>query len=233
MSNRNPGNHWKNKLDDVGSLSNEIVIDKNAAWKKLSTRLSRKHRRIKPVWYWAAAACLLFAVIMPLYIINKKPNDLVKNNLPEIKSPEVTVLKTSPSKENTGVIIYPSLIDKKKTRPHALPGSNRTNVTAIQKKEEILPANINDQKNLQYETTLLPAVINTAEIIAAAMPEKKKLKVVHINELGEPVEETPNIARHYERHPFKLNFINQQVYSGSSLPGNKTGFTFFKITSPN
>ncbi len=229
MSNRNPGNHWKNKLEDAGSLSNEIVMDKNAAWEKLHTRLSRKPRRIKPAWYWVAAACLLFAITIPVFIISKRPNDVVKNNLPKTKSPKTTVLKTSRSKENTGIIISPLLINNKKTRPHALPGSNQTIGVTTMQKEEMLPANINDQKNMQQQTTLLP-VINTAEIIVAAVPEKKKLKVVHVNELtDEPGEETLSTARNYEHQPFKLNFINQQIFSSSSLPESKPGFTFFKM----
>ena len=236
MSNRDPGNHWKNKLEDVGSLSNEIVIDKDAAWEKLHTRLSRKPRRIKPLGYWAAAASLLFAIIIPLYIISNKPNEVVKNNVPEIKSPEVTLKKTSPSKENTGAVISPSLIYKKKTSPSALPSSNQTNVTAIRKTQEILPANTNDEKNSQQQTTLLPEVLNTTEIIVAAVPAKKKLKVVHINELtDEPGEQILNNAGNYAHQSLKLNFINPQNFSSSPLPESKTAFTFFKmrISSPN
>ncbi len=73
MSNENLNDYWKNKLEDVDSLSAETFTDKNAAWEKLHSRLRQKPSRVRTVWYWAAAACLLLVFILPIIIAGKKP----------------------------------------------------------------------------------------------------------------------------------------------------------------
>jgi len=83
----------------------------------------------------------------------------------------------------------------------------------------------------QEQAMLSPVSDSFIENTIAAAPVKKKLKVVHINELGEPVSEAPNTARYYEHRPLQFRFINQQVYTSSSLPLNSTGFTIFKTKS--
>ena len=66
MSNENPNDfHWKNKLEDVGSLQEETQTDKNAAWEKLYSRLGKRPRRVRGLWY-LAAACLLMMVMIPV-----------------------------------------------------------------------------------------------------------------------------------------------------------------------
>ena len=76
--------------------------------------------------------------------------------------------------------------------------------------------------------------VDTAINIVAILPEKKKLKVVHINELGDPVEETPNIARNYEHHSFQVKLINQEVYTSPPPSSGNTGFNIFKTkTAPS
>ena len=69
--------------------------------------------------------------------------------------------------------------------------------------------------------------VDSAISIVAILPEKKKLKVVHINELSDPIAELPGITRYAERHSFQLKLINQEVYSSPPSSGN-TGFNIFK-----
>ena len=63
---------------------------------------------------------------------------------------------------------------------------------------------------------------------AVAVREKKKLKVVHLNELGDPVSEPRNrlLPDDYGLIQFKL--INQQVYTSSPAPSNSTGFNILQ-----
>ena len=236
MSNENLNDfHWKNKLEDVSNLSGETLTDKNAAWEKLHSRLRQKPRRIRAVWYYAAAACLL-AILIPLMTANKKQDSLVKNSPAQIQPKKVTVHEILPSKENAVVDISSSLIKNKKTINQAIQTSNRKSpANNIVKKEETVSANFNDQKYMQQEPAISspPVIDSPVETTLAVSPLKKKLKVVHINELGDPGEETLNIARYYERRSFQLKIINQEVYSSSSRPSNNTGFKIFKTKTPS
>ena len=236
MSNENLNDfHWKNKLEDVSNLSGETLTDKNAAWEKLHSRLRQNPRHIGPAWYWAAAACLLLAILVPLMTANKKQDSLVENSPAQIQSKKATVPEILPSKENAVVDISSSLIENKKTINQGIQTrSSKSSANNIVKKEETVSANFNDQKYIQLEPAIsLPPVIDSpVETTLAVSPFKKKLRVVHINELGDPGEETLNIARYYERRSFQVKLINQEVYTSSSRSSNNTGFKIFKTRTP-
>src|SRR5690349_3119198 len=110
-------NNWKIKLDELSSLPGETVVDKNAAWTKLDARLRRKRKEAKPIWYWVAAACILFAIMIPLLLLNKEDGQLttveIEQKPIETKKSEVTaVVKkdsikkiTSPSAQKNMVTV--------------------------------------------------------------------------------------------------------------------------------
>ena len=81
MANENPNNdfHWKSKLEKLEGLTGEI-FEKEAAWGKLHVRMQKKPRTKKAAWYWAAAASLIIALSIPLFISKKNANTLVKAN---------------------------------------------------------------------------------------------------------------------------------------------------------
>ncbi len=114
MSNENLNDYWKNKLEDEGSLSAETFTDKNAAWEKLHNRLHQMPQRTKALGYWAAAACLLLAIMIPAMMFNKKQDGFLKTNPTQILPKKRNVPEIKPSKENAVANISPSLIIKKK-----------------------------------------------------------------------------------------------------------------------
>ena len=63
------------------------------------------------------------------------------------------------------------------------------------------------------------APVDTAIAIVTILPEKKKLKVVHINELGDPVTVSPNIARNSRTPFFQVKFINQEINTKPAFLG--------------
>ncbi len=231
ISNENLNDHWINKLEDVSRLPGETFTDKNAAWEKLHSRLLQKPQRLKALWFWAAAACLLLAILIPAMILNKKQEGLVQNipiqTLPkEITAPEISTLK-----ENA-VDISTSLIENKKIPEPAIKSNNKkTHANNLVKIEQIVSANFINRTDIQKELlTSSPLIINApVETTFAVVPVKEKLKVVHINELGNPGEQTSNIARYYERRSFKLKLINKEVNTSSALPVNYTGFNILKL----
>ena len=63
---------------------------------------------------------------------------------------------------------------------------------------------------------------------------KKSLKVVHVNELGDPVDVPREIASKKELHSFQLRLASQEVYNGKPVALNKKEFTIFSTkSSPN
>ncbi len=225
MPNENPNKefHWKNKLEELESLPGEI-FNKEVVWEKLHARLLPTTKNKKIIWYWIAAACLFFALCISFFLSNKKENVLVKNNVLQKKinslsSPlinkDTSVIITSSSNENK---IPAHLINKIEKINTAI--NHKTLATEIvqNKKEENIPQKIKT-------TAIMP--VDTAKGIVINLPEKKKLKVVHINELGVPVSEPPVIVRNSESHSFQLKLLNQEVYTGSSLHSNSTRFKIF------
>ena len=74
------------------------------------------------------------------------------------------------------------------------------------------------------------APVDNEIAIITILPEKKKLKVVHINELGDPVTVSPNIAKSHE-HRSLVKFINREINTSLPSSGN-TGFNIFKTKAP-
>ncbi len=75
--------------------------------------------------------------------------------------------------------------------------------------------------------------IDTESAIVSPVVEKKKLRVVHINELGDPIEEIV-VAHKTENHSFQLKFANQEVYVSPLGDSRNPGVILLKAkNSPN
>lgn len=231
MSDEKPNNdfHWKNKLEDLESFPGE-TFNKDAAWEKLHERIQAKSRSRKAIGYWLAAACLLLALITPwLFLANKNEKVLVKNNSVPKQTQSIPAHLLQPGRKKTPDVISIVSTEKKLS---SLPAEKSNKINAVLKRNIIPFKPIQDKK--EKEEFIAQKIINNAIApvettinIVATLPEKKRLDVVHINEIGDPVEETPNTARNYEHHSFKVKFINQELNTNPPSSGN-TGFNIFK-----
>jgi hypothetical protein len=226
MINEKPNNNinWKNKLEELESSAGE-VFNKEASWEKLYPRLHSKPNNKKIIWYWIAAACLFFALFISFFLSNKKENMLVKNNLTEKKINSSSQHAPMIFKDTPPVISSLSSENKKPFHSinEVITRVNHKTISTeiVQNKRE---------ENITREITNTAAMpVDTAISIVANLPEKKKLKVVHINELGDPVPESPNIARYSEHHSFEIKLLNQEVYTSPSNTSGYTGFNIFTI----
>ena len=153
---------------------------------------------------------------------------MVKNKpVQKQTKPALSHLLTVSIKDTAGVIS--SLSFEKKVPPHSVENSNTitssfkrdmTGFTVVQAKKE------KEEFTTQKITINTALPVDTVINIVAIIPEKKKLKVVHINELGDPVEDVPNMVRSHERRSL-VKFINQEVNICLPSSGN-TGFNIFK-----
>jgi hypothetical protein len=71
--------------------------------------------------------------------------------------------------------------------------------------------------------------MDTLSSLVIIQPETKKLKVVHINELGDPVETLPEIVRNSDKHTFQFKIASQEIYINPTTASNTNGFTILKI----
>jgi hypothetical protein len=221
---------WRDKLGKLTSIQGE-VFDKEISWNKLHEKLYSKSNNRKAIWYWLAAACLFFALLISIFLSNKKENVLVKNNS-ERKTINYSSLKHAPLVNKDASVIVSSSSIENKMPVHSTNGMDKIkgniNYKAIQteivqnKKEQNITIELSNNAEMPVDTVIS---------IVANLPEKKKLKVVHINELGDPVSETPNIARYNEQHSFQFKFMNEEVYTKSSPSVNNTGFKIFATKS--
>lgn len=222
---------WKNKLEQMENLPHE-KFNKEAAWGKLHERIQGRPRDKKAVWYWMAAACLILALIVPwLFLANKKENILVKNSQAPKQNPSST--KFIPLRNKDTNIVISSLPVEKKPLLQFNKRGNKANPASIGKinKIEINAGKIQKQEYIKSAIAATATVlVDTSISIAVNLPEKKKLKVVHINELSDP--EPVIIVKAYERHSFLVKFINHQLDKNPPSSGN-TGFNIFKTTPPS
>ncbi len=221
--------HWKNKIEDIDHLPDAVLTNKNAAWEKLHNRLHEK-KGIQPFWYWLAAACLLFVIVVPVITGSKKQNSIVKNTNEKAPSKKQTIAAMPSSKEDTMVDVSTPANENKSIRQSIRINEKNSSKNSLVIKEEPLYSALNDRTDITNEPVVLPAATDSAAVNTPAVVRvKKKLRVVHINEL-EPFAETPNIARRYEQHSFQLKLINLESNTGISLPSESRGFTLFKTT---
>ena len=220
---------WKTKLEDVAGLQETALPNRDVVWEKLHARLAEKPRTKRIVWYWLAAASVLAAIMISLITINKTTIGISQhNNTPNVQksendkpvknvSPEITPIETKAQlQKNTFV-------------------KNAGRKPAITDTPESTQYVIKDQENLQPQTFTVPVVVDTAvSATISSIPVQKKLKVVHVNELGEPVEFPADVAHSSDLHLFQLKLAQQEIYNASSIASNSSSVPFFKPkNSPN
>lgn len=222
--------NWKSRLEEVSSLPDLLLADKNASWEKLHGRLHVKPRRIKPWWYWVAAACLLGAITIPFLTAHKKQEALVKNE------PTKTVLKktgvaASDVKEIVPVAVIAGPVEKKQiATPASLPGSVENKEDKIKDDRLIAATGLDEPTITQQDPIVLPQPVLEAIAVSNPIiaPAPRKLKVIHINELGTPVVLPYNLAHVDDYSPVQIKLINQEIYNNSSTISNNTSFNIFK-----
>jgi hypothetical protein len=228
MSNENPSNHfhWKNKLEDLEHLPGE-AFNKDMAWDKLYGRLRGKQSTKKILWYWIAAACLLFAMIITLVSYYKGS---------PTPSHGETAVNQSIKNSNAVPVKVETFKDKNINKAESQKNRSAVATNKSYKKnyhsastEFISKAHLIDTPGIYLQNPAIKTLpkIDITSVIATASAEKKKLNVVHINELGDPVTEFPDVVRKTDKH-FKIKLANEEVIAGPSVASKTTGFSILK-----
>ncbi len=222
--------NWKDKLEDFSSFPGEEMLDKNESWNKLHNRLREKPRNNKMIFYWLAAACLLLIFFVPKIINKKNENDLVKN---------ISTKNKKETKADVRVLHHEDIINKPAIAVKQIEKKADNN---FDKKEKI-NKNLNtfSKKNISVALNVLktnePVIINehlitdTPAVVIASLAVKKKLRVLHINEIENANEGTASLNDHIYNLPFaKTNDISKQKTSATP---DYAGLIKIKIYSSN
>ena len=237
MQNKNSGEatNWKNKLEELDYIPDAESLNKNASWDKLQNRMQKKTKRTKVGWYWLAAASFIFIFISVALFFNREQTVTAnilnsKNNMnpspQNFKEKNISPIKEDIKKKETIVLVD----DKMKIKQTSLPVNKKILdiVDALITNETAAANNINQQKILpKIITTNKTEIDSTAIVATGIIPQIKKLKVVHINELGIPEDEAAIIARNreiifqknklYTRSIVSINNLYQQANSRKTI----------------
>jgi len=220
----NTQNNWRGLLENADHFPNETLHNKNEAWEKLYARLHNKPRYKLASWYWVAAICLLAVTITVLLVMNKQKNQpLVINHPSPVNNPVPAIAKKSIEENNRKLVPIPKQQEQLVSNPRL-----KKNTTAVKIESTLSslvldstinssPAKIAVTSNPHFDSSIIAPI--------TAVTAKKKLRVVHINEMGQPVEES-TANKSIERHGFEFRIINNEVYNPSAPANN--GLILFK-----
>ncbi len=231
--NRNSIDNWKSNLDELSSLPGEEIFNKSVSWGNLHQRLGGKKSNKKSIWYWMAAACFLLALMLPFINLNKGRHQVIQS---EVAGKRPGNIKASPPviKEDVAKIINPSSAKKSETVTIVNENKIRKSVISgeVNKSIHVTDTVRGMAEELQNLNTISP--VENSSNIASIRPEKKKLRVIHINELGDSFDQPQDMSHGREVHSFQFKFGDQVVYTNSSTSHNKEGVTLIKAKpSPN
>lgn len=234
MSNENPNNTsgWRNKLNELEHLPGS-AFNTDAAWDKLHGRLQGNKKNKKTAWYWIAAACLLVGLMITILNYQKSiPWSTNKETtMDQSKKTNKPVLKVEKNDKNKNEIKDEKVRNAEPVKNHIAFISNKP----IQKNRHIFyterVTKVHDDIVLNYpqqDPIVKPLQIIKNNSTAAMTPPKKKLNVVHINELGDPVITSSDVTRIEDMHSFKFKFGNGEVFSNSPIASKPSGLITLK-----
>ena len=204
---------WKSKLTDPLHFPEADLIDKNAAWLKLQERLDEGLRNNKPFWYWAAAACLLATIALTMLIANRNINRQrnIVSKQKENTAPNRPSIKPATFNQENKIENIVTFQNKKRESENKLPIESNKVFRTKQEKIFLPDSNFEKTDSLTTNTPIENDLNKTTDsplLTTVLLKGKKKMRVVHINELDEPPQE------------FAKSSNKKQSIWGSSLINN-------------
>ena len=179
---QNNADSWKQVLDCPENLPGEGMPDKNAAWEKLYNRLYTKPAP-RTAWYWIAATVLTMIAVSWLITGRKKnditkPTDSIVGNTKSIRPSRPANLNRQPSVGKTTFIKQPIA-----RGANAVHKKTYYRNTVSFYPSQVVISSISTVGSPHALTIVAPATGDSAKLALVFGP-KKKLRVLHVNELG-------------------------------------------------
>lgn len=223
----------KDKLDELDQLDEAAVLDKAVAWEKLHARLGKKPQNRKIFWYWSAAACLVLFLSIQWFRTSNDSAVAINNHQPAAANAVKSKEKLIPGKDSVTTPLQ-TVAQK--------PLSNKNKKSHYRETE--LPEIVLDQDTIGIHQTPgdaqslisesnFPRQEDTASIIVAS-PVKKKLRIVHINEINGALKGESVFARKISAPNPHMNIPDQDVSTGFTVSRNASdNILKIKISSSN
>ncbi|MEO8769220.1 MAG: hypothetical protein ABI402_04030 [Ferruginibacter sp.] len=228
MSNEKYNSNWKTNLQELSCLPGENKPDVNAAWQKLEARLSTKKRKRKPLVYWLAAASFLTCILITI-LPGKNNKETANQNLTrQNKQADKKEIAIQFSHEKKNDIVITQLNKKFKPKPitnkiHLIKSYSVPTVT-----EPVLTIT-SEKKDSFITSTIIPQTIKSKPIVFSSL--KKKMPVVHINDIEKPVDPIEAVAGNNDRPAFRVRLFNRNISAGSPA-GYNDNISGLKIKLP-
>jgi hypothetical protein len=223
---------WKEKLEQPEQLPGFTMANRQAGWEQLYLRLEKKPAS-KKMFFWIAAASILFLVSL-LFLIpaGKKTQPGIAFN------PSITQKATTPGKEHVAVVQLAQILQLKQQKNFVKPQvSNKKNTkylaasTSEKDSAEVIAAN----EIIRTDSTIASLPLPDSPAAYTSTKEKKRLRIIHINELGVPDEEEIGLMNAPDKQSFRFSIGNQEVFD-NRVPVNdhhKKGLLRIRISSQN
>ncbi len=180
---------WRNALDELTVLPGEAAIDKEAAWNRLQVRLQKKPRRKSVVPYWAAAAATLLFVMAVWWMHGKQPHGRLTDGK-QLPPPATRATVPVPAPEQQAMVAVPQGVQKKSLNAPVRTKSGLRTAGAVPPPAAVIVKQ--DLPDLPSPAVTLPTQPSAdTQHALAVLPVQKKLRIVHLNELGVAPAETP------------------------------------------
>ncbi len=159
----------KEKMDTLSPLYGGIVFGKEEAWDKLQARMDTPAKKIPIRLYWSAAAILL--LLISIYsVYHQRVKDITLQAKRDLPASPAQATQEQPSR----IAIVPGALQPVKNK-------------ATEHKITPVPTEpVNVLATIQIPVAVNPITENTvATTVELATPQKKQMKVMHINEMNE------------------------------------------------
>ena len=220
--------YWKNKLEALNSLPEQSATEKDAMWEKLHNRLEEKPTASKANWYWMAAG-LLPLIIIVLTMVNNSKHTLARQASQEVKNADPTIIYLPPASKEAVTLSVSAPVEKKQLTGIEIKTKSKIPADTTKINETITDVNPLPEKPAAETATnsILPA--DTTVTFATNAVAKKKLPVVHINELETFPPEFSAPVNYVQNIKIRKNKINNQsVVTQQNIIGFK-----IKLSSKN
>ncbi|HVZ97443.1 MAG TPA: hypothetical protein VG847_11245 [Chitinophagaceae bacterium] len=224
-------NNYDNQIDWRQHLANlqdteDAFFNREFAWNRLHQRLQHTRQKKKFAWYWPAAALIAAILIISFFIANKNEQVLVQHNPPESINNTLPADTLITARQYN--IEHPAPVTIVNA---ALRAVIKNGIAHHIIKKAFTPPLVEITNRAITEKAIIDIAatpIDTAVSIVATMPAKKRLKVVHVNELGDPAGEPFQYKKYNDNVSVHFRFMNQQVFDLPSAEA-KTDHKIFTI----
>lgn len=215
---------WRTALDELTLPQDQPMHDTNILWGRLEERIIKK-RTSRP-WYWLAAACLC---ITGVFIISNNKNPASTITIQHNTHSDVTkaihasslkmVSATTPviEKNNIRSSVFKkiTLVHSDRSAPVKIPPATTVIQTQDSMISPLLLTHAPKTKGIFYNTL------------------NKKLPIVHINDMEEPVDEMPAVAEKNNRPFLSIRLFNRENLPASPANNGANDFLKIKLNPPN